>query len=115
MPEFVADMVQAHPFRVRGGVVEHLLLRRSAQEAYGPGVWQVVTGSIQQGERSADAVRRELAEETGLVAEELFALPGVAVFYFEPTDQVIVSPIFACRLGSSAEPVLSEEHSEFCW
>jgi dihydroneopterin triphosphate diphosphatase len=115
MPEIVSNMVQVHPFRVRGGVVEYLLLRRSSEETYGPGVWQVITGGIEPDERSIDAARRELYEETGLVSEQWFALPTVASFYFEPTDQLILSPIFGCMLPADAEPKLSAEHCEHCW
>jgi dATP pyrophosphohydrolase len=115
MPEIVANMVQVHPFRLRGGVAEYLLLRRSEQEEYGPGIWQVITGGIEPRERSIDAARRELLEETGLAAERWFALPTVASFYFEPTDQLILSPIFGCMLSSGAEPVLSIEHIEHRW
>ena len=115
MPELVANMIQAHPYRVRDGAVEHLLLRRSEHETYGAGLWQVVTGGIEPGERSADATRRELAEETGLAALRIFALPGVATFYFEPTDQVITSPMFGCQLAADAVPTLSAEHADYRW
>lgn len=115
MPEFVANMIQVHPFRVRDGRVEHLILQRSRAETYGPGAWQVITGTIDHGERSADAALRELREETRLVPLAWFALPGVATFYFEPTDQVIISPMFACRLSPADEPLLSEEHMDFVW
>src|SRR5215203_3407224 len=102
MPEIISNMVQVHPFRVRGGVVEYLLLRRSPEEVYGPGVWQVITGGIEPGERSIEAARRELLEETGLATGQWFSLPTVASFYFEPTDQLILSPIFGCMLPADA-------------
>lgn len=113
MPELASDMVQVHPFRLRDGIVEHLLLRRSDAEAYGPGVWQVITGGVDAGERAIDAALRELREETGLAPDDLFSLPSIAMFYFEPTDRVILSPVFACRV--SAEPILSHEHSDYRW
>ena len=43
---------------------EVLLLER----VHPPGYWQSVTGSLEWGETAAAAARRELAEETGLVA-----------------------------------------------
>lgn len=115
MPEIISNMVQVHPFRVRDGMIEYLLLRRSPEESYGPGIWQVITGGIEAGERSIDTARRELLEETGLNAAQWFALPTVASFYFEPTDQLILSPIFGCMLDLDAEPTLSLEHSEHAW
>ncbi len=115
MPEIVSNLIQVHPFRVRGGVVEHLLLRRSPDEDIYPGIWQVITGGIDPGETSLDAARRELLEETGLLAERWVPLPTVAAFYFAPADQVILSPVFACQLQESALPVLSSEHAEYRW
>ena len=44
-----------------------LLLKRNAPFEF----WQSVTGSLDPGERALDAARRELAEETGLVADRL--------------------------------------------
>ncbi|MDB5036355.1 MAG: dATP pyrophosphohydrolase [Chlorobi bacterium] len=115
MPGIVSNLVQVHPFRVRGGEIEHLLLKRASDEPICPDIWQVVTGGIETGERSIDAARRELLEETGIVAESWIALPVVASFYFEPTDEIMMSPIFACRLPDAMEPRLSEEHGEYRW
>lgn len=42
-----------------------LLLERAAH----PGYWQSVTGSIEPGESLETTARRELAEETGIIAE----------------------------------------------
>lgn len=115
MPGIVADLVQVHPYRVRGGVVEYLLLRRSPEEEIYPGIWQVVTGGIEPGERSIDAARRELFEETGLRSDTWLALPVPAIFYFEATDRMVLSPVFACELPAGAELLLSREHVEHCW
>ena len=115
MPGIDANMVQVHPFRMRGGVAEHLVLLRSATVQYRPSIWQVITGRCQDSERSIATARRELLEETGLYAVRWYGLPAPALFYFEPTDQIILSPVFACELEEDAEPVLSEEHVEYAW
>ncbi|MEO5930966.1 MAG: NUDIX domain-containing protein [Candidatus Kapaibacterium sp.] len=115
MPRIVSNLVQVHPFRVREGEIEHLLLRRAPDEPVCPDIWQVITGGIEAGERSIDAARRELLEETGIIADSWIALPVVASFYFEPTDEIMMSPIFACWLPDAAEPRLSEEHGEYRW
>ena len=59
MPRIVSDHIQVHPFRRRDGGIEHLLLRRSPEEDLSPGVWQVVTGTIEAGEPALAAARRE--------------------------------------------------------
>jgi 8-oxo-dGTP pyrophosphatase MutT (NUDIX family) len=46
----------------------HLLLH--TKPSYPPGTWRIPTGGIEPGETIAEAVRRELAEETGLPANE---------------------------------------------
>jgi dATP pyrophosphohydrolase len=115
MAGIAANIVQVHPFRLRGGVAEHLVLLRSATVQYRPSIWQIITGRCQQSERSIVTARRELLEETGLRAVRWYGLPTPALFYFEPTDQIILSPLFACELEGDAEPVLSEEHVEYSW
>jgi 8-oxo-dGTP pyrophosphatase MutT (NUDIX family) len=115
MPGIEGNMIQVHPFRVRGGGVEHLLLLRSATVQYRPSIWQIITGRCLESERSIIAARRELLEETGLHAVRWYALPTPALFYFEPTDQIILSPLFACEVKHDAEPLLSEEHVEYSW
>ena len=109
------NIVQVHPFRLRDGVAEHLVLLRSATVQYRPSIWQIITGRCLETERSIVTARRELLEETGLHAVQWFGLPLPALFYFEPADQIILSPVFACELEVDAEPVLSEEHVEYSW
>lgn len=53
------------------GVVQHtdgryLITKRVMTKAWAPGCWEVSGGAAQAGEESADAVRREIREETGL-------------------------------------------------
>lgn len=46
-----------------------LIVRRSDNEGYKPGVWGVPCGKINAGEHPDKAVLRELREETGLLGE----------------------------------------------
>jgi 8-oxo-dGTP pyrophosphatase MutT (NUDIX family) len=115
MAEIVSNLVQVHPYRLDRDEPEYLLLKRSDAETHGAGIWQVVTGLIEPGERSEESARRETIEETGLVPLELVSLPDVVSFYFAALDQIVFSPLFAVRLASGVEPLLSEEHVAFEW
>lgn len=53
------------------GVIRHtdgryLITKRVMTKAWAPGWWEVSGGAVMAGEESADAVRREVLEETGL-------------------------------------------------
>lgn len=56
-------------FIFRGGGEEVLVVRRGAPPRMG--VWSVPGGAVEIGERLEDALRREIAEETGLDVEIL--------------------------------------------
>lgn len=45
---------------------KYLITRRAENKAWAPGWWEVSGGAAVAGEDSADAVRREILEETGL-------------------------------------------------
>jgi len=62
---------------VRGGRV--LVARRAADADHLPGVWEFPGGKVESGETPESAARRELLEETGLVANDLEPLT-TAVF-----------------------------------
>lgn len=113
------DLVECWVFRVdpESSGVEILLLRRAAHRIF-PGLWQCVTGGVEPGERVPEAARREVAEETGLGPadiEAFYDLDQVAPFYDEGADGVVVSAIFAARVGPTAVPRPSHEHDGLRW
>lgn len=115
MPGVTADILQVHPFRDRNGAREHLVLRRADSDELCPGIWQVVTGTVHEGESTRAAAERELVEEIGTGAIRWHQFTSVATFYFAPLDAVVLSPILACEIHPDAEIRLSEEHSDFEW
>ncbi|MBB65792.1 MAG: hypothetical protein CMO81_12100 [Waddliaceae bacterium] len=93
--------------------VECLLLRRTG--LYLDGVWQMVTGKVEEGETAWEAALRELKEETGLHAEELYT-EGVETFYMFPLDRMYSNPLFVAFVSPEAEVCIDEnEHDQFEW
>jgi 8-oxo-dGTP pyrophosphatase MutT (NUDIX family) len=99
------------------GAVEILLMRRSPGRIL-PGLWQCVSGSLEDGESVTDGALRELREETGFGPEQIegfYDLDQVNQFH-EPSYRAIVTgAIFAVRVRPGAEPALSHEHDAMRW
>ena len=98
-----------------------LLLRRRRPFDF----WQSVTGSLIEGETHGEAARRELAEETGLVAEGQLEFSGVSrQFAIDPRWRDRFAPGIVenvefewhYRLPAVAEITLEDdEHSSYRW
>lgn len=109
-----ADIIEAHIFRRTSDGIEFLLLKRASGELY-PDLWQMVSGSKEDGETSYHAALRETFEETGIVPVNIWVAPVVNSFYNPLNDAVTVIPVFLLEAGSNAEVVLSPEHVEYMW
>lgn len=115
MPVIASKIVDVCVFRFVRDRPEYLLLKRSPDEKIYPGIWQMVSGTIDEGERATDAALRELHEETGLKPQRFWVVPHVNVFYDHDYDTMNLSPVFAAQTGTADEPVLSTEHREYVW
>jgi 8-oxo-dGTP pyrophosphatase MutT (NUDIX family) len=96
---------------------EILLLRRAPGRIL-PGLWQCVSGSLEEGDRVAVGALRELREETGFGADQIEAfydLDLVNQFHEPSYDAVVTAAVFAVRIRNGAEPALSHEHDEARW
>ena len=97
--------------------IEILLMRRAPGRIL-PGLWQCVSGSLEDGESVTDGALRELSEETGFgpaEIEALFDLDQVNQFHEPSVGAVVTSAIFAVRVRPGSEPVLSHEHDAMRW
>jgi dATP pyrophosphohydrolase len=111
------DLVDVWPFRLVDGAVEMLLLHRAAGRVL-PGLWQGVSGLVEEGESIVEAALREVREETGFgdaAIEAFYHLDYVAEFLWEPADALMASAYFAVRVAPGIDPDLSHEHDEFRW
>ena len=112
-----ADLVDVWIFRVIEGAPEILLLHRAVHRVL-PGLWQGVSGLVEQDETITEAALRELREETELRTDEIeafFHLDYVAEFLWEPADSLMTSVYFAVRVPPIWQPILSDEHDDYRW
>ncbi len=102
-------------FRFANNRPEYLLLRRSESEKIYPGLWQLVSGSIEGKEKAYEAALRELHEETGFTPHHFWVVPHVSTFYDPSHDSMNLTSVFAAQVSPEAEPRLSDEHESFQW
>jgi 8-oxo-dGTP pyrophosphatase MutT (NUDIX family) len=117
MSPFRPDAVDCWIFREGPSGREILLIRRAPGRIL-PGLWQCVSGGLEDGERIAEGALRELREETGFDAdaiEAFYDLDLVNQFYEPSVDGVMSIAVFAVQVGPSAEPTLSHEHDGARW
>ncbi|HSE66158.1 MAG TPA: NUDIX domain-containing protein [Gemmatimonadales bacterium] len=113
MTTFRVTFVDVYPLRGAGSTLEVVALRR-APGGRCSGAWEVVHGSIEEGETPHQAALRELREETGLAPERLYNLSRVETFYRHRVDEVAFIPVFAAFCTNTVVR-LSSEHDAFEW
>ena len=94
----------------------YLLLKRAQTKDFAPGVWECVTGRVDQGEGFDEAVVREVREEIGAKAEPLYIL-GTTHFYRGTAvpENELIGIIYLCTMADSTPITISDEHDEYRW
>lgn len=95
----------------------YLLLRRADSKDYAAGVWECVTGRLEQGEGFEQALHREVTEEIG-TSVRLQCILGTAHFHRGAPNESIsesVGVVYGCVLDNPDAVVHSSEHSEHRW
>jgi len=105
--------VDVWPYRMLEETPEFLMLHRSGRS--GAPFWQGVSGWIEEGEAPHLAALRELREETGLEAAELYSVDAVFDLYAWHRGTVEGIVPFAALVAAESAPVLSDEHDEWRW
>ncbi len=115
MPNIVCNIIETCIFSFDNKQPLYLMLRRSKDEPAYPDAWQIVTGSIEKGETAVQGALRELMEETGYRPLKFWIVPQVNTFYAVRNDTLNHTVIFAAQVPPRTDPVLSDEHYQFCW
>lgn len=94
----------------------YLLLRRAASKDFAAGVWECVTGRVDQGEGFEDAVHREVREELS-VAVRILCILGTTHFYRgAPTpDNELIGVVYLCAVDDADAVHISAEHDALRW
>ena len=108
-------IVEVCVFKFEKDQPKYLLLHRSKTERIYPGIWQLISGSIEEGEKAVNAALREFKEETGLMPKKFWVVPYAGSFYDPDYDALNLTAFFAAEVDEISHPKLCEEHYEYGW
>jgi dATP pyrophosphohydrolase len=114
MPQIVTNYIELHICHKSSEGYKFLLLKRSPEAKIYPGIWQMITGTIESHEHTKDTLIRELEEETGLKPSRIFSIPRVNTFYLAIADKICMSPVFLTFVDNT-DVKISSEHTEYKW
>jgi 8-oxo-dGTP pyrophosphatase MutT (NUDIX family) len=115
VPEVRSNIIEAVLFRREKVSAEYLLLRRAAHEPLYPGIWQIVTGTLHDGESALAGAGREIREEVSLVPVRFWVVPHISSFFDYRHDRISLIPFFAAEVAPGQDPVISQEHDDWIW
>jgi len=95
---------------------QYLLLRRAEQKDYAPGVWEWVTGRVDQGEAFEDALHREVQEEIGTNVRIDHILGTTHFYRGDPSaENELLGVVYLCSLADPSTIQIGSEHSDYRW
>ncbi len=94
-----------------------LLIRRCPTNRYMPLKWDIPGGKRQSGESILCAIRREVAEETGLSIREVLAPLSVYVNSTQLPTREDVQIVFRCTVADAEAAIVlnTREHDRYEW
>lgn len=92
---------------------EAILFIKRADDDFMGGLWELPSGSVDQGERADSALRREIREETGLSIAVKSTLGWFD--YTSQSGRKTRQLNFLCHSSSATVSLNPAEHSEFRW
>lgn len=96
--------------------LDFLVMKRAANAATGAGSWSVPGGKLDPGETLESCAARELLEETGIVAEEMFRLTTITEdLAWGPELHFISHYYVVTRWSGQPRIVEPTKHSGLMW
>ncbi len=114
MADIVSRYIECYVYKKFDDVIKYLLLKRSPEKQPYPGIWQIVTGKIEEEEKAYNTALREVTEETGLKPVKCYVAPKINEFYTPHNDNIYLIPVFVINVKDE-DVILSEEHTHFEW
>lgn len=92
-----------------------LIIKRAKNDSH-PGLWELPSGKREEFEKTKDAVKREVKEETGLDVEVKIPI-DVFEFRTERQDEIrdATQISFLTKPLNRTNVKLSDEHSDYAW
>jgi dATP pyrophosphohydrolase len=97
----------------RGEAARVLVLQRNKNTSRG--LWSLIMGRLEKGESAAEAIRREVAEETGIAVEALYTTGCVDTYFSAGANAIEMMPIFAVPFAEEPKVTLDHEHLAYRW
>lgn len=95
---------------------QYLLLRRAKTKDFEAGIWECVSGRVDQGEGFPEAALREVKEELDITVSLDFLVGTVHFYRGQPVpENELVGVVYHCTYDESEPFSLSIEHDAFKW
>lgn len=91
---------------------EILFLKRSDDDDFQPGGWDMPGGGLEYGEKPENGVKREVKEETGLSIDIVKVL-AANTYLMNGVHRLDIT--YLCTVKDSSELELSPEHVDYKW
>jgi dihydroneopterin triphosphate diphosphatase len=96
-----------------GEAARVLVLQRNKNTSRG--LWSLVMGRIEKGENGAEAIKREIAEETGIAVDALYTSGCCDTFFNSGANTIEIMPIFVAPFDDAPTVTLDHEHLAYRW
>ena len=96
-----------------GEAARILVLQRAKNTSRG--LWSLIMGRLEPGESAIQAIRREILEEAGIAAADLYTSGCTDTFFNPGANAIEIMPIFVAPFAAPPQVTLDHEHLAYRW